>query len=145
MKRFVRSTCFLLAIIMTIAIPANASESTNVRSSSFFLSSSVYLYKTSTTTFQAWFDVLGTGVMDKIGASEIKIQRSSDNSNWTTMKTYSMDDYTNMICENTGTHASYVTYAGTKGYYYRAYIKLYAKNESGSATWARYSSSIYLS
>lgn len=144
MKRFVRCVCLALVMVMVAAIPANAMENASGRSSSFFMSSRVYLHETSDTTFQAWFHVTGVGMMDKIGASEIKIQRSSDNENWSTMKTYSMSSYSELIDQDSVTHASYVTYTGTRGYYYRAYITLYAKNNTGSATWTRYTSSIYL-
>jgi hypothetical protein len=131
----------MLAMVIILAVPAQAADA---RSSSFFTRSSVYLYETSGTTFQAWFEVTAVRTMDKIGAKEIKIQRSSDNENWTTMKTYSMDDYSNMICENTVGHAACVTYTGTRGYYYRAYITLYAKDSTGTGTWTRYTSSIYI-
>lgn len=144
MKRLLKCSCLILSLIMLLVIPAQAAETFDARSSSYFGSSSVYLYETSGTTFQAWFQVTGMRTMEIIGAKEIKIQRSPDNENWTTMKTYSMDDYSNMICENTGTHSSCVTYTGTSGYYYRAYIKLYAKDSTGSGTWARYTSSIYI-
>ena len=119
-------------------------EESSTWSSAFFTSHLQYLYKTSSTKFQAWFEVTGMRTMDKIGAKEIKIQRSSDNENWTTMATYSMDSYSSLICENTSTHSACVTYTGTRGYYYRAYIKLYAKDSTGSGTWARYTSSIYI-
>lgn len=144
MKRLTKLICMILSLTVLLAVPAQAAETVDTRSSSFFGSSAVYLYETSATTFQAWFEVTGVRTMDKIGAKEIKIQRSSDNENWTTMKTYSMDDYSNLICENTVSHAACVTYTGTRGYYYRAYIKLYAKDENGTATWSRYTSSIYI-
>ena len=129
---------------MLLALPAQAAEVPDARSSNFFSNSAVYLYETSSTTFQAWFEVSGVRIMDKIGAKEIKIQRSSDNENWTTMATYTMDDHSSLICENTISHAACVTYTGSRGYYYRAYIKLYAKDYVGSATWSRYTSSIYI-
>lgn len=141
MRQFVKCVCLMLAMVIILAVPAQAADA---RSSSFFTRSSVYLYETSGTTFQAWFEVTAVRTMDKIGAKEIKIQRSSDNENWTTMKTYSMDDYSNMICENTVGHAACVTYTGTSGYYYRAYITLYAKDSTGTGTWTRYTSSIYI-
>lgn len=145
MKRFIKCICILITLSMLLVIPAMAAELPDARSSSFFMSSSVYLYKTSSKTFEAWFDVTAVRTMDKIGASEIKIQRSTDNENWSTVKTYSMDDYSSMIRENTAGHESYVTYTGSSGYYYRAYIKLYAKDENGSANMNRYTSSIYIS
>ena len=145
MKRFIKCICLVLSLAMLLAIPAQAAERENARSSSYFSNSAVYLYEMAGTTFQAWFEVTCVREMDKVGAKEIKIQRSSDNENWTTVATYSMDDYySTFICENSVTHMACKTYTGTRGYYYRAYYKLYAKDESGSATWARYSSSIYL-
>ena len=144
MNRLTKYICLILSLSVLLALPAQAVEPSDARSSSFFGRSAVYLYETSDTTFQAWFEVTGVRIMDKIGAKEIKIQRSSDNENWTTMATYSMDNYSSLICENTSTHSACVTYTGTRGYYYRAYIKLYAKDSTGSGTWARYTSSIYI-
>lgn len=145
MKLFTKYVCLVLSLTMLLAIPAQAAENENTRSSSYFTRSSVYLYETSGTTFQAWFEVTGVRTLDKIGASEIKIQRSSDNENWTTMKTYTMDNYySTLICEDTAVHVACVTYTGTRGYYYRAFIKLYAEDVTGTATWSRYTASIYL-
>ena len=145
MKRFTKCICLILSLAMILAIPAYAAENVDARSSSYFGRSSVYLHETSGTTFQAWFEVTGMRIMDQIGAKEIKIQRSTDNESWTTVATYSKDDYySTLICENTSGHAACVTYTGSRGYYYRAYIKLYAKDSTGSGTWARYTSSIYI-
>ena len=144
MKRFSRLICILLAIVMVLAVPATAVEDNAQRASAFFGSSSVYLYKTSGTQFQAWFEVSALGGMQKLGASVIRIQESSDDENWTTVATYRMEYYSNLICENTGAHASYVTYTGTTGKYYRAWITLYAKNSSGFGEWDRYTTSLKL-
>lgn len=144
MKRFSRMISLLLAVVMALAIPAAAMENENARASSFFGSSDVYLYKTSSTKFQAWFEVSALYTMDEVGASEIKIQESSDGENWTTVKTCTMANYSNLVCENTGAHASYVSYTGTVGKYYRAKITLYAKNSTGTGYWTRYTSSIQL-
>ena len=129
---------------MLLAVPAAALETTEPRASNYFLSSDVYLYMTTSTQFQAWFEVTALGGMEKLGASEIKIQKSSDGENWTTMRTFSMDDYSNLICENTVAHASYVTYTGQRGYYYRAKITLYAENSSGIGKWFRYTDPVLL-
>ena len=145
MKRFLKCICLLLSLTMLLSMPAHAAEANNTRASNYFASSSVYLYKTSSTGFQAWFDVTCVGMMDKVGAKEIKIQRSSDNENWTTVATYSMTNYSNLVCENDVNHVGCVNYTGTSGYYYRAYYKLYAEDETGTAIWSRYSSSIYIS
>ena len=144
MKRFSRLVSLLLVVVMALAVPAAATENENARASNFFMSSDVYLYQTSSTQFQAWFEVSALGGMDKLGASEIKIQESSDNENWTTVKTCTSANYSNLIRENTGVHASYVSYTGTSGKYYRAKISLYAENSTGVGEWIRYTSSILL-
>ena len=142
MKRFVRLVCLVLVFVMILAIPANAIENT-ARGSDYFGSRSCYLWKTSSTQFQVWFDVTAMGIMDELGASTVKVQRSADGENWEDMQTYRKANYSNMICENTGMHASYVTYSGAQpGYYYRAYVCFYAKNSDGIAQYNSYTSSI---
>ena len=144
MKRFSRLICMFLAAALLLAVPAAATETPEPRASIFFASSDVYLYQTSSTQFQAWFEVSALYPMDKLGASEIKIQESSDDENWTTVKTCTMSSYSNLIDENSGFHASYVSYTGTTGKYYRAKITLYAENSNGTGEWTRYTSSIRL-
>lgn len=144
MKRFSRCVCFFIVASLLLATPGFAAETSTTRASNFFGSSSVYLYKTTGTTFQAWFDVSALRIMDELGASEIKIQRSSDGASWTTMRTYTKDVYSQLICEDTSTHAACVTYTGTAGYYYRAKITLYAKDSSGMGEVTEYTSTIRL-
>lgn len=142
MKRFIRCICILLVVVILLTTPAFAVESAQSRSSSYFIRSSVYLYKLSGASFEVWFDLTATHSMQELGASTIKVQRSSDGETWTTMKTFRMGSYPQMICENTFTHSGYVTYTGAPGYYYRAYIILYAKDDSGFAEMYRYTSTL---
>lgn len=144
MKRFIRSTSLMLAILMILVTPAFAAEELAPRASSYFMSASVYLHKTSATSFEAWFEVTATHGMQKLGARTVKIQRSADGSNWETIRTYSMDSYSNLTCENTVFHGSCISYTGTPTYYYRAYVALYAKDSSGSAEWYLYTDPLKL-
>lgn len=147
MKRFKRFVCLLLIAAMFVVTPAYAAEEVvtaegaDVRSSSYFLCSSVFLHKTSATSFEAWFDVGAMGIMEELGATVIKIQRSADGENWVTMRTFRSSTYSGMICENTAAHTYGAAYtSATPGYYYRAYIVLYAKDENGYAEMYRYTS-----
>ena len=144
MKRSSRIVCILLVVVMVLGVPVAAAENASPRASAFFMSSDVYIHMTTSTQFRVWFEVSALGVMEKVGASEIKVQKSSDGENWTTMKTYSMDDYSNIIDKNSGAHASYVTYTGQTGYYYRAKVTLYAENSSGFGEWDRYTDPVLL-
>ena len=69
--------------------------------------------------------------MDELGASEILVQRSSNRTNWTTVKTFSSAYYSDMIATNRGTHGATLSCDVESGYYYRAYVTFYASNSSG--------------
>lgn len=146
MKRFSKCICLILTLTLLLAFPAQAAEMPETRASNYFTASAVYLYQTSANSFQAWFEVTGTGTMDEIGAKEIRIQRSSDGESWKTVATYYMEyNYSIMIREDRAGHTACVNYTNAAGgYYYRAYYKLYAKDETGTGIWNRYSSSLYI-
>lgn len=145
MKRLSQLVCSLLVLSMILAIPALAMESTTW-GSDYFLSRSCSLHKTSSSSFEVWFDVTAMRTMSELGVSTIEIQKSTNNgSTWSTVKSYSKANYSNLICSNTTSHASYVTYSGAStGCKYRAYVCFYAKNSSGSSEYVSYTSSITL-
>ena len=144
MKKFFRCICVILVLTVCFTSTAYAAENDNLRSSQFFWRSSVWLTKISNDQFQAYFDVNCFGIMEEVGASVIKIQKSTDGVNWTTMITYRKETTSNMIAYNTACHASSVTYIGTPGCYYRAVVTLYAKNSSGIGEMTEYSSMLLL-
>lgn len=142
MKHFLRLICLLLVCATICSIPAYAAENT-ARGSDYFMCRSCYLWKTSSTQFQVWFDVTAMSGMDELGVSTIIVQRSADGEDWENMQTYRKANYSSMICKNTAAHASYVTYSGAQtGYYYRAYVCFYAKNSAGTAEYISYTSGI---
>lgn len=145
MKRFTQLVCLLLVISTVAVIPVSAEENLTPWGSSYFTSSLSYLHRTTGSQFQIWIEVVAVGQMDKLGASEIVVQRSSDNSNWTDMKTYTKEAYTNLVADNAFTYKAYVTYTGTTGYYYRAKVEFYAKKGTGYAEYSYTTDSIYLS
>lgn len=140
MKKLIKILCFCMAAVMLFSTTAFAAEG---RASNFFAMTSTYLERTSGSSIDIWFDVCGVEIMDEIGVREIRLQRSTDRSNWTTIKTYKMADYPEMICEDTAGHADYLTYSNaSSGYYYRAYVLFYAKNSRGIGEFADYTATI---
>ena len=134
MKKAVRFICIVLACSLLLTIPAQAASVVEPRGSAFFSSYGTDLYKTSSTSFQIWFDVDANAwtVMQVLGVSEIILYRSTDQENWTKIKTYKMENYPQMVAQNTTSHIDYVTYNyASTGYYYTAYITFYAKNSTG--------------
>lgn len=130
MKNFIRIICLLVVMSTLIAIPAYATEQSE-RASHYFAAYRAYCYAASSTKIEVNFTVIGAGIMDEIGASEILVQRSSNQTNWTTVKTFSRNSYSDMIATNTGSHAATLSCNVASGYYYRAYVTFYAKNSSG--------------
>lgn len=133
MKKILRTICMVIVLCLVFAMPAYAESNVEPRGSAFFGSYSTDLYKTSSSSFQIWFDVVSNvATMDVLGVSEIVVYRSADQQSWTKMRTYTMDNYPQMVDQSTTYHADYVTYNyATTGYYYRARITFYAKNSTG--------------
>ena len=143
MKRFSQFVCVILMIVLVLPTVAFASSDMESRISQFFMCHGAYLEKTSSTSFEVWFDVTAVSTMQEIGVKTVKVQRSTDGVNWTTMKTYSKDDYSQMTDTNTVGHVDCVEYTGaSSGCYYRAFVTFYAKNSSGIGEYDDYTSSI---
>jgi hypothetical protein len=123
----------LLVLSIIMMAPVYADSSIVPRGSAYFSAYGASLYKTSSTSFEVWYDVnANAALMDEIGVSLIEVYRSSDQENWTLMKTYEKEDYPEMTDTNTGSHMSFVTYDyATPGYYYTAYVVFYAKKGNG--------------
>lgn len=141
MKRISQVVCLLLVFSLILPICAQA----NVEASDYFGTDECFLLKVSSTEFKICFDVTGTGLMKEIGTSVITVQRSLDGSDWTDMKTYTKEANPEMICVNNFTYGTSLKYtSATPGYYYRAYVKFYAKNSNGIGEMPRYTSKIKL-
>ena len=134
MKQFTKCICILLVCVMMFTTTAFAAETVEPRGSNFFVGSSVYFWNTSGRNYEIWFDVTAKGTMTELGASEIVVQRSTDEQNWTTVRTYYMEDYSQMTDTGVARHVDCVPFTATNGYSYRAIVYLYARNSSGSGT-----------
>ena len=84
--------------------------------------------------------------MDELGVSEIKIQRSSDGSNWTTAHTFRSDTYPWFLDQNTVAHLGTAKCTTLTGYYYRAKVTFWAeKTGLGTGSYTATTETIYLS
>lgn len=128
--------CFILCLVFAFVIPAPANAATVepiMPMASYYLDSyNTYICDMGSGNIQIWFRVMGTGDMDEIGVLNIRLYESTDNTNWTRVKTYSYVDYSSMLVEDDWFHSSYVSYQGVAGRYYKAYVCIWAgKNGSG--------------
>lgn len=142
MKKVIRFLCLMMAVVTLFVVPVSAEESSSY-SSIFFCSYDSAIYATGR-TLEIWFDVVSNGTAQEVGVSSIILERSSNRSNWSTVKTFYPESYPQMICYNTGIAYDYVSYTGSYGYYYRAYVTFYAKNSRGTGNAFEYSETVYL-
>ena len=127
----VRIVSLLMVIALILPVSAMATEP---RSSLYLHSYSAYIYPAGWGKVQVWFDVDGTGYMDEIGALEIYLYESKDNENWTWVKTFEHQDYTDMLEYNDYMYMSHVEYNGTIGRYYKAYVCVWAGKDGDGDT-----------
>lgn len=126
-----------LFLVISMIAPASVNAATTdpvMPLASYYLDSySAYVYVTSSGTVQVWFDVMGTGDMDEIGSLRIVLYESSDNANWTKVKTFLHENTSGMLFEDDYYVSSHVSWAnGSTSKYYKAYVCVYAgKNGSG--------------
>lgn len=142
MRRFIRTVCFFMAVVTLLTTVAFAAENENSRASDFFMMTSTYIERYSDDDLEIWFDVTAVRSMDVLGVRYIKLQRSTDKSNWTTVETYDMEDYPQMTCEDTVGHIDCVSYSGSSAYYYRAYVEFYAKVGNNTGVYTRYTATV---
>ena len=130
MKRFIRLVCLLVVFATLTVIPTHAQEQ-SARASAYLSSYRAYCFQESSTSLTVFYQVIGTGLMDEIGAKKVKLQYSSDQVNWTTAKTFYQSTYSNMTDTNTSSHSHTLTCTVPSGKYYRAYVEFYAEKDGG--------------
>jgi len=143
-KRFIQLVSLIMAIALLFSVPVFAAEEVNPRGNAFVMSTCIYVEEVINNQVDVWFEIIATGIMDEVGAWEIIVERSRDGVTWTEKKTFTPDDYPEMVDYNTNSHFGHVTYYGTPNYYYRAYIILYAENSRGRGEVAGYTDPILI-
>ena len=136
--------CIILCLVFAFVIPAPANAATVepiMPMASYYLDSyNTYICDIGNGNIEIWFSVMGTGDMDEIGTLSIYLYESSDNSTWTWVETFQHEHYSSMLAYDDWCHTSCVSYQGTAGKYYKAYVCIWAgKNGDGDTRymWAR--------
>ncbi len=125
MRKNIALTALLLMFIFSISAVANAA----VLSSEYIQEVRAYTTVNSQGTVNVSFRIIGTNIMDVLGAKTIIVQEQAPGSSqWTAVATYNFSSYPSMLRNNTSVHSSSVSYSGAKsGYSYRAKVYFYAE------------------
>ena len=79
--------------------------------------------------------------MDALGYMRVAIYESTDNSNWTWVKTFTDTSNPSMMGYDDYYHSGHVDYQGVVGRYYRAYVCVWAGKDGYGDTRYFYTSS----
>ena len=127
----IRIFVMFLCVIMLCSVPAYAVEA---RASERIHHSAVSLSKKSKGDLSIYFSVRATGIMEKIGASSVAVQRNTD-SGWVTEYTFTTDNTPALQRENWDQYSTVLTYSPLfTEKEYRAVVMIYVKDSSGTST-----------
>lgn len=118
-KNIARLLVALLACTFTFGV-GNASVQT-----SKLISECSSSLASSGNTVTVYFKIMGTSIMDEIGASKITVQRYNGSS-WVTVKTFTLSNTAGMTSQNVRSHSGSVTYNATTSGTYRAVVEVFA-------------------
>lgn len=127
-RLFIKIIATILAIILFTPFHAHAAvpETVSPMASAYLASYTSYICPMGDGELQIWFRVTGTGTQDYLGTLIIQLYESTDNENWTWVKTYRHNEYDTMLAQNTYAHMNYVPYdEGVPGRYYKAYVGIW--------------------
>lgn len=141
--KFVRLVAMLLAVVLTLPIGVNAAvvESVQPCASSYLNSYNAYIYPAGSGKIQVYYSVYGVGYMDTLGALTIKIYESTDNTNWTWVRSFNNGNHPEMVGYDDYYHSGHVDYQGVAGRYYKAYVCIWAGKDGDGDTRYFYTSS----
>lgn len=127
----IRTLLVLLCLVMLCDIPAYAAET---RASDRIYHSAASLSQKSNGDFSIYFSVRATGIMEKIGASSVAVQRNFG-SGWVTEYTFTVSNTPTLQAENKNQHGAVLTYSPCfSGAEYRAVVMIYVKDAAGIST-----------
>ena len=119
-------TALLLVMALFFSVGSlPASATVQSRASDYLSSYTAYVYPAGNGKIQVWFNVVGVGYQEALGALTIQIYESKNNSNWTLVTAFIHNNNPDMMGYNTYYHSGHVDYQGVAGRYYRAYVSIW--------------------
>ena len=125
---FIKLISTILAVILftPIHVQAAVPDTVSPMASSYLSSYTAYICAMGNGELQIWYEVCGTRTQEYLGVLSIQLYESTDNVNWSWVKTFLHEDYDTMLAQNTFFHMDCVTYyEGVPGRYYKAYVGIW--------------------
>lgn len=133
-----KNSCFIslvaiilaFSLLMPTTVGAAVPETVAPAASDYLVSYTTYICSIGNGVLQIWFRVTGTGDMENLGALDIRLYESTDNSNWYWVDTFSYEDYPHMLSHDDSHHMSFVEYQGVVGRYYKALVTIWSGGDT---------------
>ena len=125
-------------LIITMIIPTGVSAAVEPRASDYLSAYNAYVYLPGDGEVRVYFNVEGTRIMDELGSLVIQIYECSTNSSnlndWEWKTAFTHDSTPGMLGYDDFYHSGYVSYQGTPGKYYKAYVCVWAGKDGDGDT-----------
>lgn len=135
-KKTIRAAVLIIALCFALSTFAFASTT-----SSAYIAYTNAHFTRSGNDVNIYFSIVGRGLMNEIGVSEIYLYEKTGNT-WNLVYTFDSSDpaFTDdMLSYNTSAKADHVTYSGSSSKDYYALLHFYAADDNGSDTIPYYS------
>lgn len=125
-------------LIITMIIPMGVSAAAEPRASDYLSAYNAYVYLPGDGEVRVYFNVQGTTTLDELGSLVIQIYECSTNSSnlndWEWKTAFTHDSTPGMLGYDDFYHSGYVSYQGTPGKYYRAYVCIWGGKDGDGDT-----------
>ena len=126
-----------LVLAFILVCPTNA-FAVEPRASAYLTSYNAYPYAAGGGEVQIWFNVTADYYMDDIGSLSIEIYEcatnSSDINDWEWCDSFTNGNTPSILGHDKIYYSSHVSHDGTEGMWYKAYVCIYAGDETGGDT-----------
>ena len=135
-----KKSCFMkavviilvIALIMPVSVNAAVPETVMPLASAYLACYTAYVCAMGNGELEIWFEVVGTGTQEYLGVLVIYLYESTDNVNWSWVKTFHHTENSQMLLTNVWTVMDYVDYdEAVPGRYYKAYVGIWGGPDPG--------------
>ena len=125
--------CILvIALMAPVSVSAAASDAVMPCASDYLMCYTAYVCAMGNGELEIWYEVTGTGTQEYLGVLVIYLYESTDNVNWSWVKTFRHANHDQMLLTNAWDVMDYVEYdEAVPGRYYKAYVGIWGGPDPG--------------
>lgn len=131
---FMKAVVFILVIALTMPVSVSAAmpETVMPRASAYLACYTAYVCAMGNGELEIWYEVTGTGTQEYLGVLVIYLYESTDNVNWSWVRTFHHTQNSQMLLINAWDVMDCVEYdEAVPGRYYKAYVGIWGGPDPG--------------